>query len=211
MVVLEENKRDYIKISITNILDDFNLGSIDANTYIESILESNEFYNLDLFPKVVSNYKKYTAVEVFYQKVLDREITVKEFEKNEQKYHQLIKTLWLYDDMYIALSNDATSIFNSSYARTIKKKLKNAKKFLVNIANDKNNAYLIDTYEMLNTVLYIGTREISPILFCFIGLKVLIYLDGCSGVIFFGNEFEKQNILDIIKASQLWIINRDIL
>lgn len=202
----EENSIKKLKISIDDIIRDFQLKNISKEEFFENILECDRFYHLDLFPYFIKDYEKYSQVEVFYQKYLDGDMSKQEFEKHEQKFHQFVETLWMYNDVYVMIGeDDYHRMKRLEYAKKNKSKYKKSRKFVASTIEDSGSGHYVDSLVDLRSLLYIATREIASVIFCFIDFKIILWLNGCVGLIYFKEESMKQNISDIVMANQLFI------
>ena len=115
------------------ILSEMNIHFDEAtDSLFDYILECKKITTLDMFPKVIHNSRKYQSVEVFYQRVLDRNMKKQEFINIEKRFIDFVMSLWLYNETYVA------------------------------------------------------TRDISPVIFYFRNSKIMLLLNGCIGLIYYG-------------------------
>lgn len=163
-----------------------------------------EGYSLDLWPAVVpdNNYKKYNQVEVFYQRCLDGEMSKKEFKSAEYKYHQFVKTLWLYSDVYAYVDTDIEQ-FKKSRRRYNRK----SGSVLQEIIQSENEMVLVESANVLEDVVYLATHNIASVLLFFTDLKMVIFLDDCFGIVYCVDE-DYKFALKIATVNQLYMFKR---
>jgi hypothetical protein len=196
-------------IPINDLLKCFNISILDDTEIIDFLSDNGEAFNLDLFPFIIDDYQKYNQVEIFYQRYLDGDLTKQEFETNEQKYHQFIKTLWLYNDVYVQVAIDSIEFKERQNYINKTIKLKRNNEFLLQAAENFKIANLVDSLKNLDSLLLIATREISHVLFYFMDFKLIIGLFGCSAIIYFGDQSMYAEVLDIARHNQLYLLRCD--
>ena len=119
------------------ILSEMNIHFDEAtDSLFDYILGCKKITTLDMFPKVIHNSTKYQSVEVFYQRVLDRNMKKQEFINIEKRFIDFVMSLWLYNETYVDISS---SEFNNSYYYKKNKKLlkKHSKFFTKSAGNDE--------------------------------------------------------------------------
>ena len=166
------------------ILSEMNIHFDEAtDSLFDYILGCKKITTLDMFPKVIHNSRKYQSAEVFYQRVLDRNMKKQEFINIEKRFIDFVMSLWLYNDTYVDISS---SEFNSSYYYKKNKKLlkKHSKFFTKSAGNDE--FLLIENKDILHSFAILATRDISPVIFYFRNSKILLLLNGCIGLIYYG-------------------------
>lgn len=161
-----------------------------TDNLFDYILGCKKITTLDMFPKVIHNSRKYQSVEVFYQRVLDRNMKKQEFINIEKRFIDFVMSLWLYNDTYVDISS---SEFNSSYYyKKNKKLLKKHSKFFTKSAGS-DEFLLIENKDILHSFAILATRDISPVIFYFRNSKIMLLLNGCIGLIYYG--FPKEDLL----------------
>lgn len=160
---------------------------------------------IDIFPKRIQSNEKYTFVEVFYQKVLDKEIEVSKFENAENKFVELIKTLWLYNDVYVKIFSDDDSIIKNYYYKRNKTIFNKFSKPLIDMTESKDHAFLIDDGNLLEILCKIATRDIARVMFCFNDSKTIILLNDCSARVHFAENADLELVNKIIEGNSLYM------
>lgn len=204
----ESGANDFRSLTFTNakILQNLNIDSSLIDSLVTFLFENQEVYHLDLFPFIITDEDKYKRVEVFYQKYLDKVISKSEFTEHERKYHDFIKMLWLYNNVYVQINTDVKQFKNSSYAKRNKRKWKKHKQFLYDIIGDFKELYFVNSLEKLEVLLFLATREISPVLFYFDKFNVILYLDGCSGLLYHDKTFSHNDLINIVTMHHLYLL-----
>ena len=96
------------------ILSEMNIHFDEAtDSLFDYILGCKKITTLDMFPKVIHNSRKYQSVEVFYQRVLDRNMKKREFINIEKRFINFVISLWLYNETYVDI---CSSEFNFWYS-----------------------------------------------------------------------------------------------
>lgn len=170
-------------ITICNVLEMMGFECEDKEqSLIDLFSEFEQTFCLSLFPNLITDVAKYNQVEIFYQRYLDNEISKQEFLHSEQKFLELLKNFWLYNDTYIFIENDYNEIIGSSYwKRNIGEFIK-SKSLIAKIANSQL-FWKIDSINDLLMLSKISTREISRAIFFFKQFEILIAIDGCCGIL----------------------------
>lgn len=137
-----EKNKSHNNISFDEILKNLDIDILSSKDFIKLITADKKTYSLSLFPAVIQDYKKYNQVEIFYQRYLDNKITKKEFETNEQKIHQALKTLWCYNDVYAVVNDGLKQIKKSYYYKKNKKLI--SKKHLQGFFESDSTFFLVD-------------------------------------------------------------------
>lgn len=196
--------------TLKEVFDFFCLKGITTNSIddlFDKVLDA-EGYNLDLFPFLISNAEKYNQVEVFFQKYLDGNLSKKEFLRNENKYHQLVKTLWLYNDVYTFVGSTKEYVREFRHIRGMRKLLRQIDKYIPPRNEESNFLYLVSSCNDLLALSTIATREVCTVFFFFMDYKIIIMLQGCNGIVYFTDEKCKDMLKDVIKANQLYLLRR---
>lgn len=169
-------------MKLSEILSEMNI-TFDKtrDNLFDYILHSKDTITLDIFPNIIDDNKKYQSVEVFYQRVLDNSMNKQDFMNIENCFIKFINILWLYSDTYI---NVISSEIKSNYY--YKKNRKSLRKYIDFIAKcSKSDDYFhVDDIDILNSLITLATRDISPIIFYFKNSKTLLLLNGCMGLVY---------------------------
>ena len=154
-----------------------------------------DFFNLpdnssviDIFPERIHSNEKYSFVEMFYQRVLDKEIELSKFECVENKFVELIKTLWLYNDVYVSVFSNINTINKNYYYKRNKTFFKEYSKSLLEMTESIDQAFLIDDVNLLEALCIIATRDIATLMFCFNNSKAIIFLNDCAARVHFAEN-----------------------
>lgn len=194
----EENNILLHSISIQDYLKNIDL-DIDCDNVLDYIYNSKDSYCLSQFPQYISDVEKYNSLEVFYQKYLDKDITKFDFLECERKYHNFSHLLWAYDQVYVGIYTDESSYKNSYYAKKNKSLLRKQQKFIAETIKNHELLHSINSLNELNAIMYIGTRDIAPIVLFFKKYKSMIYFSGCSAIAYSKNE----ELIDLVKMVAL--------
>lgn len=168
------------------ILSEMNIHINEATAnWFDFFSENKRITTVDIFPKIIHDKRKYQSVEIFYQKVLDRNIKKSDFKLIEKRFVDFITSLWLYNETYINILS--SEINNNYYYKKNKKFLKKHLKVNIEHLCNKDEFLLIDNKNTLFSFSILATRDISPIIFYFKNSKILLLLNGCLALIYFGS------------------------
>ena len=197
--MLEENNSLPKKIPILHYLKNIDK-DIDCENILDYIYNSKYSFCLSQFPQYISNNNKYNDLEIFFQKYLDGVIKKTDYLECEHRYHKVLQTLWLYNQVYVGIYTDKSSYKKSYYARKNRKWLRKYRNFILEIINDHESMQCINTLEELEAIMKIGTRDIAPILLFFIEYGGMIYFSGCSAIVYSKN-IDFINLVKVVASS----------
>ena len=176
-----ENKNSYID----DILSQWNLKSIDFDTYVESYDDKNLI--VDIYPFEIENPEKNCQVEVFYRRFLDKNIPRNQYFDYEQRYLNFVKYLWMYNatDVFYDL------LFDNYFRKGLKKYKTIRKK--IQISEEIQNA---DSWYKIEELLIMALREAGYIFLHFKDWNIVLMI----------NDF---SILVLCKEKQTTLIIKD--
>ena len=181
MALYMENKNSYID----DILSQWNLKSIDFDTYVESYDDKNLI--VDIYPFEIENPEKNCQVEVFYRRFLDKNIPRNQYFDYEQRYLNFVKYLWMYNatDVFYDL------LFDNYFRKGLKKYKTIRKK--IQISEEIQNA---DSWYKIEELLIMALREAGYIFLHFKDWNIVLMI----------NDF---SILVLCKEKQTTLIIKD--
>lgn len=160
---------------------------------------------IDIFPERIHSNEKYSFVEMFYQRVLDKEIELSKFECVENKFVELIKTLWLYNDVYVSVFSNINTINKNHYYKRNKTFFKEYSKSLLEMTESIDQAFLIDDGNLLEALCIIATRDIATVMFCFNNSKTIILLNDCAARIHFAENADIDLVNKVVGNNGLYM------
>ena len=170
-----------------DLLSEMNIHLNDvSNNLFDYIQKYENITALDIFPKTISNNKKYQSVEVFYQRLLNRSMKKQEFETIEKHFIDFVMTLWLYNETYVNFLS--SKIISNYYYKKNKKVFKKHSKVLMEANSNADEFLLIEDKDLLSSISILATRDITPVIFYFKNSKILLLLSGCFGLIYYGSS-----------------------
>ena len=191
-------------MTLNELLNELNI-MIEEEKDIFELFDINASYNIDVFPKSVANYEKYKQVEVFYQRVIDKEFNLHDFETIENSFIDTIKTLWLYDKVFAKILYDGKEIDSNYYYKKNRRLFRKHKRIINDIIADDKDLYFIRDIKVLKTLCQISTRDIAPILFVFYNAKMLLLLNGCQSKVLVFEKKQIQSLERIVSNNNLYI------
>ena len=171
---------------LLDIVKEMNIEAEETDIIYDMFFEKNEPISLDIFPERISDDEKYNQAELFYQRLLDGDISESLFVGFEEKLHRIISTLWLYSKTYVGLCTCTTEFMRGNYYKynykvfsAYERKLKTL--IMHDEPSCENRLHLIKELDELEAVMYCATRECAEVLVYFEDLKLFIYIPGLYG------------------------------
>ena len=192
-------------LPLEELLNKFNITLFENQDIFDFFDLPDNSSVIDIFPERIHSNEKYSFVEMFYQKVLDKEVELSKFECVENKFVELIKTLWLYNDVYVSIfSNDDTIIKNYYYKRN-KTIFEKYSKFIAEMTGSIDRAFLIDDGNLLEALCIIATRDIATVMFCFNNSKTIILLNDCTARVHFAENADVDLVNKVVDNNSLYM------
>lgn len=192
-------------LPLEELLNKFNITLFENQDIFDFFDLPDNSSVIDIFPERIHSNEKYSFVEMFYQKVLDKEVELSKFECVENKFVELIKTLWLYNDVYVSIfSNDDTIIKNYYYKRN-KTIFEKYSKFIAEMTESIDRAFLIDDGNLLETLCKIATRDIATVMFCFNNSKTIFLLNDCAARVHFAENADVDLVNKVVDNNSLYM------
>lgn len=192
-------------LPLEELLNKFNITLFENQNIFDFFDLPDNSSVIDIFPERIHSNEKYSFVEIFYQRVLDKEVELSKFECVENKFVELIKTLWLYNDVYVGIfSNDDTIIENYYYKRN-KTFFKEYSKSLLEMTESIDQAFLIDDGNLLEALCIIATRDIATVMFCFNNSKTIILLNDCAACVHFAENADVDLVNKVVDNNSLYM------
>ena len=176
-----------------------NLPYFEGDDIVDCLVEKSKYAHIDIFPMTITDVEKHQQCEIFYQKCLDGDLSKKEFEKKEQKYHECMRTLWLYNDVYVTIYPVTKKLKKAAYMKYNKKLFQNNIKTLQYIADESQSGkfMLVKDMSIFDSILFLATREIASVCMYFQEYKLLVYINTCHAL-FFTEDAKTKHILESI-------------
>ena len=187
---------------ISNILNKWGI-NITEDVYFAEFLKDHyphNFFYIDQCPFKVG--KKHAQIDVFYQLVLDRQISKSEFLNIEMKYRNVITKLWLYNNVYVE------SNLKDLQLRNKRKKIdKPFVKQLPLLTNHFDHNEFIEVTEKsdLELLIQLGIRDIAYVMFYFADYDLIIIPSWSCFIIYFNNCDKIDVVNKIITTEGLYL------
>lgn len=196
--------------NLSDVLTNLNVDFKSSDDFLERLFEYDERYIVSLYPGLITDSEKYEQVEIFYSKYSKRD-NIKEFTDCENRFHEFIKTLWLYNDVYVAGFETYKNIVKACSKLGFSRLKRNEKEFIKNISSDfdignNRNMVLATDFSLLKKMITLATRELSGLLLYFKQSNFLLYFFGCEGLLILEKDARPSKALsDILCHNQLYI------
>jgi hypothetical protein len=190
---------------LMNILKNFGI-NIPEDAYFLEYLKDNKpknFFYIDQCPFKVG--EKHSQIDMFYQEVLDGEVSKRSFLELELKYRNIMTKLWLYNDLFVESNIKDIRITNKH-----KKIDKQYVKYLQPLIHkfERSDNICVDEKIELELLVQLGIRDIAYTAFYFSDYKLIIVPSWSCFIAYF-NDLSKINIVkEIISTEGLYL--RDI-
>lgn len=177
---------------------------IDDDAYFWDILFKmypQNCYVIDQYPMVVEDNEKYKQLEIFHAAVLNGEISVDIYKKEEDKLKNVMRKLWAYN--LLKVETNIIEKSNSSVVQAINPQ----KLYLIDELKNRitNNDLTIDNVEYLDLLVELGARERVYSCFVFHDFKVIAVTNALDMPIFIADLNMKALIEKIVTTEGLYL------
>lgn len=159
-------------------------------------------YFIDRFPMVVESNEKYSQLEIFYDAVLDGNLSAEMYHKEEEKMKNIIKKLWAY-----SLVKVETYLTYEEETGKIESIIKKNKIPLVNelkkIAGE--DLFIVDDINYLDILLELGLRDRVHSVFIFSDMKIIAWTNGFEILLYMGDLKNKEMIEKIVCTEGMYL------
>lgn len=114
-------------------------------------------YYIDRFPLLVKSFHKYEQEELYYKKVLDKEVSKELFIIEELKFVNVLKKLWLYNQVYA--QTDLAEIPNDKICNMLNENIDIIKGLKKNAESSKDNPMILDNVNHLELLAKLSIKE----------------------------------------------------
>ena len=190
-------------VDILNTLGEWGINTPEETWYPEYLKESfpDKIFFLDKFPLPVKDVDKYDQVDIFYQEVLDGDISQKTFGVYETKYQNTMIKLWMYNNVFV-------EIYNDSFHEKVEKKVDRRYTEVFNSLKKRfgeSNGNIINLREELEVIVQLGVRDITDTAYCFTDYKLIIVPMFSCFMIYFRDLFNFNIVKDIATSEGLFL------
>ncbi len=154
-------------------------------------------YFIDRFPIQIENYDKYSQIEVFYDSVLNGDLCVEIYNKEEEKIKNIFKKLWVYSLLEVET--------NLAYVEDekITKVIDTSKMPFVNELRKMvgEKLFTVDNVNHLDTLLELGLRDRVHSCFVLSDLKIIAWTNGLIILLYMVN-LDNKNLVEKIVCTE---------
>ncbi|WP_039652288.1 hypothetical protein [Clostridium tyrobutyricum] len=163
---------------------------------LESFLDNNQYYLLDIFPQTVLDNDKLSQYEMLYNFSIDDK-NQSDFIINENKFINILKKLWLYNKTKVF-------VFDFNFENPFKS-VKEKKKF-ESIINIRDKTTFIKDINQLEILIKLGIREKASSILFFDDMEIICWLgNGLNCCLYFNNESYKKLIQKMSTTEGLYL------
>lgn len=159
------------------------------------------FYVIDQYPVVIEDNNKYKQLEIYYDAVLNGEISIDVYKKEEDKLKNVMRKLWAYN--FLEIETNLPEKNNNS----IMKSIDHQKINLINTLKNKmaKGEDIIDSVELLDVLVELGARERVYSCFVFHDFKIIAVTNALDMPIFISDLSMKNLIEKIVTVEGLYL------
>lgn len=193
-------------MEVKDILNEWKLdNSKDENIfeYLEAV-KPNNCYFIDRFPLLIDDFNKYQQEEIYYEKVLNKEISKEYYQSEERKFINVIKKLWLYNNVIIDTNfldikfNNVKRYIEASDSNTIY----NLQRKLYQLNSE---FFTLDDIEELNLLVKLGMREQVYSIFTFLDYGIIVETYGMCFQVYLNDLLNLEITKNIICTEGLYL------
>ena len=187
-MTLKELLNSWNVIDILN--DDF------AFEHLCSTIPDNCYF-IDRFPIQIENSDKYSQIEVFYDSVLNGDLCVEIYNKEEEKIKNILKKLWVYSLLEVET--------NLAYVEDekITKVIDTSKMPFVNELRKMvgEKLFTVDNVNHLDSLLELGLRDRVHSCFVLSDMKIIAWTNGLIILLYMVN-LDNKNLVEKIVCTE---------
>jgi|LSQX01.2.fsa_nt_gb hypothetical protein len=154
-------------------------------------------YFIDRFPIQIENSDKYSQIEVFYDSVLNGDLCVEIYNKEEEKIKNILKKLWVYSLLEVET--------NLAYVEDekITKVIDTSKMPFVNELRKMvgEKLFTVDNVNHLDTLLELGLRDRVHSCFVLSDMKIIAWTNGLIILLYMVN-LDNKNLVEKIVCTE---------
>lgn len=175
----------------------------DRFEYLCSIQPENCYF-IDRFPLLIKDFEKYQQEEIFYDKVLNKEISEETFKSEEAKFVNVIKKLWLYNPVF--LETNLLEIEN----KTVEKIFVPEHSVIINSLKDmlrqsRDRSISLEDSAYLDLLIRLGTRETVYSTLAFLDYKMVVIGYSMCFQVYLNDLSKLQLIKEIVSTEGLYL------
>lgn len=142
---------------------------------LTSIAPQKCFY-IDRFPLLIEHFEKYAQEELYYKKTINNKNLIDLFKKEELKFINIMKKIWLYNTALIQTNLiESLNDINNGPLNGNDLSFRNIEKI---IKNSMDNAMIIEGTNQLDLLVKLSVREILYSELVFLEQKILVIAYG---------------------------------
>lgn len=157
---------------------------------------------IDRFPRIIEDNFKFSALNLSFSAVEDKQDLKDIYINEEEKYKRLFKLLWAYDSVWVETS------LRTENAERIKKVVNDETKerriFALQdrLTKDNTDYFKVDHLADLEVLLELGLREAVPTVFVFEQLKICIWTNYDLNMPAYIGTLDSQELLKTIITTE---------
>ncbi|MHB8124956.1 MAG: hypothetical protein ACYDEJ_04810 [Desulfitobacteriaceae bacterium] len=163
--------------------------------------EPEKCFYIDRFPLLINDFKKFEQQEISYDKVVSHETPLDIFKAEEIKYMNIIKKLWLYNQ--IIVETDFLQVDD----KTLKNLLENENDItsLRNTLQQTQDNIVLENSNYLDLLIRLGTKEKVYSTLVLLDFKMVVSLYGTCFPVYFKDISKVQLIKEIACTEGLYL------
>lgn len=154
-------------------------------------------YFIDRFPVRVESFEKYSQLEVFYDSVLDGNLSEEIYLREEEKIKSILKKLWAYSSL--EAKTDLAYVEDKKIINVIDAGKITFVEELRRMAEEE--LFVINNVNHLDTLIELGLRDRVYSCFAFSDLKIIAWIKGFT-VLLYIVSLEKKDFIEKIVCTE---------
>lgn len=166
-----------------------------------SLRNPRHCYYIDRFPLRIKSFEKYEQEELYYQEVIDKKIDKDIFKKEEAKFINIIRKLWLYNQLYV--QTNISEVSENSFSKTIEGNDTN-----LNYRSLKStliNSKVIKKVNYLDLLMKLSLRECVYSKLLFFEQEILLIAYGMCFQVYFHNLSTLEFVKKVVCTEGLYL------
>lgn len=155
---------------------------------------------VDIFPFLIKDGEKFDQLSVTYQKVLDREIQIQQFELFENKFISMVLNLWSVNTSYVMICPGTA--FNKSI---VIRRSKNRLRAFLHSNCKFDRLTEIQSASLMTDLVRIATREAGEVRCIFLEQRIILRISGLCALVSTEDEDMDSIIQTIVNGNQLFL------
>jgi hypothetical protein len=160
-------------------------------------------YYIDRFPLLVKNFEKYEKEELYYEKVLDKNVSKESFTIQESKFVNVMKKMWLYNEVLV--QTDLFEVPDEKIVRVLDENNSTMFSLKEMIISKKSDTTILENAIHLDFLIKLAVRETVYSKMFFLDHKIMVIAYGMCFQVYMHDLSTLQFIKTIVSTEGLYL------